>query len=101
MYHPLAVHIQQPLGNAFELPRAISSVKGGVNAGVRPYKFESIRIPMGLDELGDVPIDHPFRNHRKEVFTHRHSQQWEYIRMAEDLPCHNFLAEHLCDHRDH
>jgi len=36
MYHPLAVHIQQPPGNAFELSRVISSATSGVSAGVRP-----------------------------------------------------------------
>jgi len=101
MYHSLAVHIHQPLGDAFELSRVISSEMGGVSAGVRTYKFKPVCIPMGLDELGDIPIDHPFRDHRKEPFPQRHSQQREHIRMAEGLPCHNFLAEHLRDRGDH
>jgi len=101
MYHPFAVHIHQPPGDTFELSRVISSVTGVVSAGVRPYKFKPIRIPMRPDELGDIPIDHPFRNHRKEPFSHRHSQQREYIRMAEALPRYNFLAERLRDHGDH
>jgi len=33
MYHPLAVHIQQPPGNTFELSGAISSVTGGISDG--------------------------------------------------------------------
>jgi len=68
MYHPLAVHIQQPLGDAFELSRAISSATGGVSVGVRPYELKPVHVPMCLDELYDIPIDHPFRNHRKEPF---------------------------------
>jgi len=101
MYHSLAVHIQQPLGDTFKLSRVILSAMGGVSAGVRTYKFKPVRIPMGLDELGDIPIDHPFRDHRKEPFPHRHSQQWEHIRMAEALPRYNFLAERLRDRGNH
>ena len=95
------MHIQQPLSNTLELLRVISSVTSVVSGRSGTYKFEPIRIPMRLDELGDIPIDHPFRDHRKEIFPHRHSQQREYIRMAKGLPCYNFLAEHLCDHGDH
>ena len=68
---------------------------------VEPYKFKPIRIPMCLDELDDISIDHPFRNHRKDLCPHRHSQQREHIRMAEGLPCDNFLAESLRDHKNH
>ena len=68
---------------------------------MRPYKLKPIRIPMCLDELDDIPIDHPFRNHRKEPFSHRHSQQREYIRMVEGLPRYNFLAERLRGRVDH
>jgi len=56
---------------------------------------------MCLDELDDIPIDHPFRNHREELFPHRHSQQREYIRMVEGLPRYNFLAERLRGRGDH
>ena len=69
--------------------------------GVRPYELEPIRIPMCLDELDDITINHPFRDHRKEPFSHRHSQQWEHIRMAKGLPRHNFLAERLRGHNNH
>ena len=101
MYHPLAVHIQQPLGNAFELPGAILSVMGGVSDRSETYKLKPIRIRMCFDELDDIPIGHPFRNHREEPFLHRHSQQREHIRMVEGLPRHNLLAENLRDHSSH
>ena len=68
---------------------------GGVSVGARPYELEPIRLPMCLDEIDNITIDHPFRNHRKEPFPHRHSQQREHIRMVEALPCYNFLAERL------
>ena len=56
---------------------------------------------MCLDELDDIPIDHPFQNHRKKPFPHCHSQQREHIRMAEAPPCYNYLAECLCDRSYH
>ena len=101
MYHPLAVHIQQSPGNSFELPGTISSVTNGVNCGKKTHKLEPIRIPMCPDELVDIPIGHPFRDHRKQFFPHCHSQQWEHIWMAKALPRHDFLAERLRDRNDH
>ena len=52
---------------------------------------------MGLDELGDIPIDHPFRYHRELVTRHRYSQQWQHVLMAKGFPCHDLLAEPLHD----
>jgi len=101
MYHSLTVHIHQPPGNTFKLSGVISSVMSVVSVGARPYELEPVRPPMCLDELDNIPIDHPFRNHRKEPFPHRHSQQWEHIWMAKGLPCDNFPAERLRDHGDH
>jgi len=95
MYHPLAVHIHQPPGNAFKLSGEISSAMGGVSVGARPYELEPVRILMCLNEINNIPIDHPFRDHRKEPFPHHHSQQREHILMAEGPPCHDFLAERL------
>ena len=69
--------------------------------GVKPYKLKSVHILVCLNELVDIPIDHPFRNHCKELFSHRHSQQREHIWMAEGPPCYNFLAECLRDRNDH
>jgi len=60
MYHPLAVHIQQSPGDSFQLSGEISSVTVGLVVGVRPYKFKSIHVPMCLNELVDIPVDHPF-----------------------------------------
>ena len=42
--------------------------------GVEPYKLEPIHIPIGLDELIDVPIFHPPRRHCKLVVMHCHPQ---------------------------
>ena len=60
------------------------------------YKIKLVRIPIGLDELVNVSVDHPFRRHRKMPVAHCHSQQWEYVWMAETFPRHHFLAEPLC-----
>ena len=68
-----------------------------MEVGVRPYKVESIHIPMYLDKLVDVAVDHPFRYHREMVIAHCHPQQWKNVRVAEALPCYNFLAEPLCN----
>ena len=95
------MHIQQPLGNTFELSGVILSVMGGVSVEARPYKLEPVRLPTCLDELNNISINHPFRNHRKEPFPHRHSQQREHIRMMKALPRYNFLAERLRDRGDH
>ena len=64
--------------------------------GVRSYKVKPIHIPVCLDELVDVSIDHPFRYHRKMPIAHCHAQQWKHILVAEAFPRHNFLAEPLC-----
>jgi len=101
MYHSLAMHVQQPPGNAFELSGVISSAMSGVSVRARPYKLEPIRLPTCLDEINNIPIDHPFRNHRKESFPHRHSQQREHVWMVKALPRYNFLAERLRDCRNH
>jgi len=74
MYHPFTVYIQQSTGNVFELSGEISSVTIRVNGGSKPYKLEPIHIPMCLNEFIDIPIDHPFRNHREDLFPHCHSQ---------------------------
>jgi len=58
MDHPLAMDIQQPPGDAFELSGAISSVTCGASGG-KPYKLEPVCISVCLDELVYVPIDHP------------------------------------------
>ena len=39
-----------------------------------PYKFEPVRIPVGLGELVDVPVLHPLRYHHKVLTIHRHTQ---------------------------
>ena len=53
---------------------------------------------MYLDKLVDVPVGHPFRDHRENLFVHLYPQQREHIGMAEAFPCYNFLAEPLHDH---
>ena len=73
----------------------ISSVQAQYIAGMGPYKFETVCIPVSLDELVDGPIDHPFRHHCKLVVTHYHSQQRQYVLMAKSFPGYYFLTEPL------
>ena len=64
-------------------------------AGTGPYKFETVYIPVSLDELVDGPIAHPFRHHRELVVTHHHSQQWQYVLMMKSFPGYYFPTEPL------
>ena len=34
-------------------------MKSVASGEVRPYKFESVSVSVGLDELVDIPICHP------------------------------------------
>lgn len=63
--------------------------------GVKSYKPETIRIPVHLDKLVDVPIEHPLRYHREVPFAHCHAQQRQYVRVAKGIPHHGVLAESL------
>ena len=79
MYHFLIMHVYQPPSDTFELLGGLSMKSTAGSRGkpeVKPYKFESIGAPVGLDKLVDVPIFHPFRHHDELVLVHRHSQQW-------------------------
>ena len=66
-----------------------------VAVGRRPYELQPIRIPMRLDELINISICHPLGYHCELGVTHRDSQQWQYIWMAEGIPGHNLLTESL------
>ena len=61
----------------------------------RSHKFEPVDILVGLDELVDVPVRHPLRNHYKLLTIHRDSYQWQHIWVIKGIPCHDFLAESL------
>ena len=62
---------------------------------VETYQLKPIRFPMRLDELVDIPTDHPFRHHCELVFAHRNAQKRQQIRMAKSGPCHNLFTEPL------
>jgi hypothetical protein len=71
MHHVLVVHIYQPPGDVFELREEITECVTVV--GSMPYKLEPIGILVGLDELVDVSICHPFGHHHKLFAVHRHT----------------------------
>ena len=62
---------------------------------MKTYQLESIRFPMRLNKLVDIPTDHPFRHHSKLVFAHCNTQKRQHIGMAKSIPCHNLFAEPL------
>jgi len=53
---------------------------------------------MRLDELADVPVDHPVRYHHKLAIRHCRSQQRQHIRVMEEFPRYSLLAEPLHSH---
>ena len=55
--HRLTVHVYQPPSDVFELSEGYWLRPRSARA--RSYELEPIRIPMGLDELIDVPVYHP------------------------------------------
>ena len=96
MYHHLAMHIYQPSSDISELSKEmISSATGAIYSRTESYKLKTVRVPMRLDELGDIPIGHPFRHHYKLVVPHHHSQQWQRVLMMKSFPGHGLLAEPL------
>ena len=96
MYHLLTVHIYQSSSNVSKLSEeTVSSVTGAIYSRTETYKPKTVRIPVGLGELIDIPIDHPLRHHCKLVVVHHHSQQWQHILMAKSLPRDDFRAESL------
>ena len=63
--------------------------------GMTPYEFERICFPVGLDELVNIPINHPFRYHREFVFVRCNTQERQHIWMTKSVPGYNLLAKHL------
>ena len=75
MYHRLTMHIFQTSSNVFKLlEEMISSVTGAIYSRTETYRLKTVRIPVRLDELGDISISHPFRHHHELVVAHCHSQ---------------------------
>jgi hypothetical protein len=59
------------------------------------HQLSAVRIFFLLDKLVDVPMFHPFGDHRKPLFAYRHSKQREDIWMPEVFPGDSFSAESL------
>ena len=61
MYHDLTVHIYQSPSDISKLSEEmISSVTGAIYSRTESYKLKTVRVPMPLDEFGDIPVGHPF-----------------------------------------
>jgi hypothetical protein len=63
--------------------RVVTHKLGGVHVFVLPNKID------------DVPVFHPFGNHREPIFTYRHSKQRQDVRVPEVLPGDPFPTEAL------
>jgi hypothetical protein len=59
------------------------------------HKLNAVHMIVLLDELVDVPVFHPFGDHREPTFTYRHSKQREDIWMSEVFPSDSLSAESL------
>jgi hypothetical protein len=59
------------------------------------HQLSAVHIFLLLDKLVDVPVFHPFGDHRKPAFAYRHSKQREDIWMSEVFPGDCFSAESL------
>ena len=96
MYHHLTVHIYQSSSDVSKLlEEMISSVTGIIYSRTEPHKLKTVRIPVRVDELGDISIGHPFRHHHELVISHHHSQQRQNVPMTKSFPGNDLLAESL------
>jgi hypothetical protein len=59
------------------------------------HQLSAVHIFVLLDELIDVPMFHPFGDHREPTFAYRHSKQRKDIRMPEVFPGDSLSAESL------
>jgi hypothetical protein len=72
--HAEAVHVHQPVRNADQLNGMSVGFCGGGDRGAA-HKLDAVRVFVLPDKLNDVPVFHPFRNHREPVFTYCHPKQ--------------------------
>ena len=92
MDNPEVVHILQPIRNPSQLDNTSVSLP---QDRVTTYQLSAIHVSIPLDELIDVSVLHPLRNHREPVFAHRHPKQRQDIRMPKVLPGNSLSAEPL------
>ena len=77
VYHPLTMHIYQPLSDVLEL-RGKSSGMLPSALDTKTHKLETIGISVDFEEFIDVPILHPLRCHCEQGkgIIHCYPQQW-------------------------
>ena len=67
------VHVIQTVRNVDQLnSTSVRYLRGGDLT----YKFSAVCVLIPCDELVNVSVLHPLRNHRKPVCTYCHSKQW-------------------------
>ena len=59
------------------------------------YQFQWIGSGVFSQELGDIPILHPRRNHSTSLITNHDPDQLQYVRVGQTLPGYDLPAEVL------
>ena len=98
MNHPEAMHILQAIRNIRQLPNEL--VRRLPRSNIDTYKRSPVCIRIIPNELVDIPIVHPLRNHRKVALIERHSKQRQNVWVPKVLANHCLSAKSLwCIHR--
>lgn len=64
----------------------------------KTYELQSICFWVRPHIRVDTAIYHPFRYHHEPILSHRHTEQWQHVRMTKTLPGHNLPTEPLYGH---
>ena len=91
MDHLEVMHILQALCNINELDMSAK----GRNRSNYAYKLGTVHVRIFLNEIIDITILHPLRNHRESPFSNCHPEQRQDIGMVEVLPSDCLSAEFL------
>ena len=75
--------------------RAEHVSQGSTQLKQRAYKFGAVRVWILLNEFIDIPVLHPFRDHRESSFSQCDTEQRQDVRMPEVFPSNRFSAESL------
>jgi hypothetical protein len=73
--HAEAMHVRQTVRNVNQLNSTSVRLCGNGDRGAT-HKLECGSHVCPSNKLDDVPMFHPLGDHRKPVFTYRHSEQW-------------------------
>ena len=92
--HAETVHMRQTVRNVNQLNGTSVRLCGNGDRGAT-HKLDTVHTFVLSNKLDDITIFHPLGDHRKPVFTYRHSEEWQDVRMPEVLPGNSLSAEAL------